>query len=269
MEKLFLMGQEKNFWKRDIKMRTKLEKHHPLFKLLWLTIITTIASVDYKPFLMFFWLLIGFFIAECFTKFKIKGVLKSTYYFWLVSLSFMFIITLTRYFDNQSLDILIILSLGSRIILISFYSVLFVKTTDPSELVICLVKYLKIPSKYGYAFLTAYRFFPTFKEEIEIIKYAHQVRGVKESGNFFIKIWQSKTYIIPMMSIAIRKGVRLTIAMETRAFGKYKNKTYMKKNEITKKDIIIFLFSIGILIFSICFLNYLGALDIRILYTGR
>ena len=53
-----------------------------------------------------------------------------------------------------------------------------------------------------------------------------------------VQVWNSKRYIIPMLATAVRKGIRLSIAMETRAFGKYDTRTYYRSLSISREDII-------------------------------
>lgn len=69
-----------------------------------------------------------------------------------MSVTFMFVILAVRYISGESLKVVAVLGLGFRIILISIYSSVFVKTTDPTEFVISLIKYFKMPPKIGYAF---------------------------------------------------------------------------------------------------------------------
>lgn len=94
----------------------------------------------------------------------------------------------------------------------------------------------------------AYRFLPTFKDEFEIIKHSYQVRGVVEDKNVFIQIWNTKKYVIPMMATEVRKGMRISMAMETRAFGKYKSRTYYRQLEIKKDEVIVSIFYITVVI---------------------
>ena len=161
-----------------------------------------------------------------------------------------------------------VLGLGLKIILISLYTAVFVKTTDPTEFVIALIKYFKIPSTYAYAFLAAYRFLPTFKEDYEIIRHAYQVRGVAESKNIFVKIFETKRYIIPMMATAVRKGIRISMAMETRAFGKYKTRTYYRQLTLSKGEVITSTMYIALLIIiTITFYN-LGLTNMGLKFLG-
>lgn len=215
-----------------------IDNMNPFFKIIMLTIITIIGSTDFLPFVSGTLIISGLVIAHLFSSLSYKEVLYSVRAFIIMSVGFMNIILLTRLLSNQDLELLRILGLGFRIILISIYSTIFVNTTDPTEFVMALIKYFKVPAKFGYSFLTAYRFLPTFKDEMEIIKHAHQVRGIEESRNPLIQVWNSKRYIIPMLATAVRKGIRISVAMETRAFGKYETRTYYRSLSLNKQEAI-------------------------------
>lgn len=219
---------------------TIIDKMNPFLKILILILITLIGSLDFKPYASSILTVSGLIVASFFSSLTVKDILKTVRYFIIMSIGFMSVILASRAISGQSLEIVAVTGLGLRIILISVYSVIFVKTTDPTEFVLALIKYFRMPVKVGYAFLTAYRFLPTFKEELETIKYAHQVRGIVESKNPLIQVWNSQRYIIPMMANAVRKGIRISMAMETRGFGKYEGRTTYRSLEMNKKEIIIF-----------------------------
>ena len=40
-----------------------------------------------------------------------------------------------------------------------------------------------------------------------------------------------------MLATAVRKGVRISIAMETRAFGKYNDRTYYRQLDLNKQEV--------------------------------
>ncbi|EPY6430937.1 energy-coupling factor transporter transmembrane protein EcfT [Clostridium sporogenes] len=216
-----------------------VNKMNPFLKLLILILITIIGSLDFKPYTSSILIISGIIIASIFSSLSILEILNSVKGFIIMSVTFMFVILAIRYISGETLKVIAVLGLGFRIILISIYTSIFVKTTDPTEFVISLIKYFKIPPKVGYAFLTAYRFLPTFKEELQIIKYAHEVRGIVESKNPFIKVWNSQRYILPMMANAVRKGIRISMAMETRAFDKYKTRTYYRELHMSINEIIM------------------------------
>lgn len=241
---------------------------NPIIKLFILLIITIIGSLDFYPFLSGVLILAMVIIAPIFSEFSLREVLASIKVFLGMALSFMFIISLVKYLSQEELDLIVTLGLGFRIILISLYSSIFVKTTDPSEFVISMIKYLKVPEKHGFAFLSAYRFLPGFKDELEIIKYSYQVRGIEESKNPFKQIWNSKRYIVPMLITAIRKGTRVSMAMELRAFGKYDKRTYYRECKITKKDVFIGLGFFTFIIFNFYLLSKNNLTKFRLIYKG-
>ena len=248
--------------------RKKLfERTNPVIKLLILILVTIIASLDFYPFLSGLLIVLMVILAPRLSSYSLGDILKSIKVFIGMAFSFMLIITITRYLSGEELNIVLTLGLGFRIILVSLYSSVFVKTTDPNELVISLIKYLKVPEKHGFAFLSAYRFLPTFKEELNLIKYSYQVRGIEESKNPFKQIWNSKRYIIPMLLTAIRKGTRVSMAMEVRAFGKYDKRTYYRDSFIDREDIVLAILSIAFIFLAFYFLRKNGLTHFSLLYN--
>lgn len=223
-----------------------------LFKIIVLIIITLIASFDYKPFLSILLILFAFLIAKMFSSLDAKGLFRFIVPLSLISVGFITIITLSRYIGDETINIIGISAIGIRISLIGVFSNIFVKTTNPTELVLTLNKYFKMPIKWSYGFLSAYRFLPNFKSELETIKFAHQVRGIEDGRNPIKKVINSRRYIIPIMTTAIRKGIRVSIAMETKGFGKYEERTTFKNIKVYKKDIYgLILFILIVSIFAI------------------
>ena len=235
-----------------------IEKMNPFLKIMILIVVTLIGSFEFMPYLPLVLTLLALITVFLFSDLKMLDLFKAVKVFILMSISYMGFILLARYISGQPLMIITVLGLGFKIILISVYSAIFVKTTDPTELVISLIKYFKVSPKFAYAFLTAYRFLPTFKEEFEIIKHAHQVRGIEESKNVLLKIWNTKRYVIPMMATAVRKGIRISMSMETRAFGKTKSRTYYRKLTLHKDEIIYSIIYILVVLSITLILSYFG-----------
>ncbi|GAA0232156.1 energy-coupling factor transporter transmembrane component T family protein [Metaclostridioides mangenotii] len=233
-----------------------------------LSVVTLIGSFEFMPFLPLVLTLLALITIVLFSDLKMLDLFKAVKVFIIMSIGYMGFILLARYISGQPLMIITVLGLGFKIILISVYSAIFVKTTDPTELVILLIKYFKISPKFAYAFLTAYRFLPTFKEEFEIIKHAHQVRGIEESKNILLKIWNTKRYIIPMMANAVRKGIRISMSMETRAFGKTKSRTYYRKLTLHKDEIIYTLIYILAVLSITLILSYFGLTNLGLKFVS-
>lgn len=219
--------------------REFIDDMNPVLKIIMLIMITIIGSVDFKPFLAVVMIVSLLIITQLFSTVKAIDVIKSIKGFLIISIGFTIVIALSRLLSGENLELVYIVGLSLRIILISSYTAVFVKTTEPTEFVLALIKYFKMPVRMGYAFLVAYRFLPTFKDELELIKYAHQVRGVEESKNPLIRVWQCQRYIIPMMTNAIRKSIRISMAMETRAFEKYSTRTYYRELSVSKSEVLM------------------------------
>lgn len=219
--------------------RKFIDDMNPFLKIIMLIVITVIGSIDFKPFLAIVMIVSLLIITQLFSKVKAIDVLKSIRGFLIISIGFTIVIAISRLLSGENLELVYIVGLSLRIILISSYTAVFVKTTEPTEFVLALIKYFKMPVRMGYAFLVAYRFLPTFKDELELIKYAHQVRGVEESKNPLIRVWQCQRYIIPMMTNAIRKSIRISMAMETRAFEKYSTRTYYRELTVSTSEIFM------------------------------
>ena len=245
-----------------------IERMNPFLKILILIVVTLIGSFEFMPFLPLVLTLLALITVVLFSDLKMLDLFKAVKVFIIMSIGYMGFILLARYISGQPLMIITVLGLGFKIILISVYSAIFVKTTDPTELVISLIKYFKISPKFAYAFLTSYRFLPTFKEEFEIIKHAHQVRGIEESKNVLLKIWNTKRYIIPMMATAVRKGIRISMSMETRAFGKTKSRTYYRKLTLHKDEIIYSIIYILAVLSITLILSYFGLTNLGLKFVS-
>lgn len=246
----------------------KVENLNPLSKIIILTLISIIGSIDFFPFTSIILIIIAFIISEKYSNIGYKELFNSIKSFFVISLGYIFTIVIANKLAGNDINYLVSISLATRILLFGVYTSIFVKTTDPVEFVMSLIKYFKMPVKMGFAFLTAYRFLPTFKNELEIIKYAHQVRNVEDSKILFFRIFQSKRYIIPMMATAIRKGIRISMAMETRAFGKYKTRVYYRELNLSKMDYMTIVSTVVCLIGLILCLNAYNLINIGIVFKG-
>jgi len=112
---------------------------------------------------------------------------------------------------------------------------------------------------YRAAFIitTAFNLIPVFKNEALIIMDAQKLRGMRsfEKGSFFSKLKAYTGLLIPLMLNAMRKAQISSAAMEARAFGIYKTRTWIDKPFLKRGD---YIFSACFAIISICviFLNY-------------
>jgi len=94
---------------------------------------------------------------------------------------------------------------------IGMLSVTFVRSTDPTDLVVSLVRDLRVPFRVGYALLAAYRFLPFVAEEYAQIRLAQRVRGLPHS--------RPLAGILALFASAIQRSTRIAVAMDARGFA--------------------------------------------------
>ncbi|WP_345801155.1 energy-coupling factor transporter transmembrane component T [Microbacterium sp. AZCO] len=99
-----------------------------------------------------------------------------------------------------------------------------VSTTGP-DLVRSMVQQLRVPYRIGYTALAAFRFVPRFGHELEIIRQAHRVRGAHGGRGPFAALARWGGYVVPLLAGAIRHAERVALAMDSRAFGAYPDRT--------------------------------------------
>ena len=98
-------------------------------------------------------------------------------------------------------------------------------TTTGPDLVRALVQQLRVPYRIGYTALAAFRFVPRFRYELDVIRQAHRVRGSHGGRGPFAAIARWAGYIVPLLASAIRHAERVALAMDSRAFGAYPDRT--------------------------------------------
>jgi energy-coupling factor transport system permease protein len=143
------------------------------------------------------------------------------------------------------------LSLALRVLGFASLSLLFIFTTDKTELMLSLMQQCKLPPKFAYGILAGYRFLPQMKDEFQTIQNAHRIRGIKRATTLKDRIHQLKRYIIPLLASAIRKAERTALAMESKGFTGAKGRVFYKTTSIKKKDVIFLLSSF--LVMAICY----------------
>ena len=152
------------------------------------------------------------------------------------------------------------ISLAMRMMAIVFFSMIFVTTTDPTDLVLSLIQNVRFPFRLGYGILVAYRFLPLWRTELEVIRAAHRIRGVGERTTLSGRWEQLRRYAVPLLANAIRKAERVAIAMDSKAFGALPRRTYYRKLEVTRADWAMFVGTLAITGLILCILARAGLL---------
>lgn len=155
-------------------------------------------------------------------------------------------------------SILFGLTIGLRIFCFLIYSILFVATTDPTDFILSLILQLKLSPRIGYGTLAGYRFVPLLGAEYQNIHQAHMIRGSEQRAGLVQKFKRLKRYAIPLLVGAIRKAQRVAIAMDSKGFMAYSQRTYLRDVRIKKSDIIYVVLVLSIYILLLTLLTHYG-----------
>ena len=129
-------------------------------------------------------------------------------------------------------------AIGLRGLAIGALSVVFVRTTDPTRLVVSLIRNARLPFRIGYSLLAAYRFLPFFGEEIDRVRLAQRVRGELSPAGPFAGPRAAVRSVVPLLSEAVRRASRTAVAMDARGFGSARQRTYRRETPIGAADLV-------------------------------
>ena len=145
------------------------------------------------------------------------------------------------------------LTIMLRFINIIGSSYLFVVTTDPNRLAYSLMQ-IGVPYRFGFMLITALRFIPVFRLELEQVKNAQMAKGIDMEGLSPRQLIKAVKYLfVPLVISALSKVDSLTISMESGAFGLYPLRSYMHSQTLSVKDIVIMMAVPGLLL-TLCLL---------------
>jgi energy-coupling factor transport system permease protein len=149
-------------------------------------------------------------------------------------------------------------AMGLRLVAIFMASTLFVVTSDPTELVRAMMHQLHLPQRIAYSIFAAYRFVPLVEVELANIRAAHQLRGGAGHRGPLAWLREIAGYAIPLLALTVRRGERVALAMESRAFGALPRRTFYRVTTLGWRD--------GA--FTAAALVVLGALAVRLVMLG-
>lgn len=114
-----------------------------------------------------------------------------------------------------------------RLAIMVLASFMLIWTTDIRELMVGLVR-LGIPYRYAFAIFMALRFLPVVQQEVDAVKAAHTIRGRAARSPFAhrFRLWQR--YLFTVIVNGLRKAESAALAIESRGFGAYPDRTYVK-----------------------------------------
>lgn len=131
-------------------------------------------------------------------------------------------------------------------------ALMFIVTTNPSEFAASLNK-VGVNYKIAYAVSIALRYIPDIQKEYHEISFAQQARGIDMSKKEKIskRLKNSTAIIMPLIFSSLERIDTISSAMELRAFGNNKKRTWYNEKDFEKNDYICILISCIIFIIVI------------------
>lgn len=225
--------QKKNSFIHNLDPRAKL-----LFSIVYS--VSALLFTELVPLLILFLTLIPLiFLGKMFKEWmrSIRGL----------SSLILVIIVLNTYFISLAYAISMIIRI---FIMITAFSIFFL-TVHPNDLALSLIS-MKVPYEFAFAFSLAFRFVPTIAIEAQNIMDAQQSRGyeMKQTG-LINQIKNLFPLLVPLIVSSIKRAFNVAEALESRAFGSIKNRTYYYTIKYSVKDWIFTIYLFLILIISI------------------
>lgn len=124
-------------------------------------------------------------------------------------------------------------------------------TVCPDDLLLAMIK-MKLPYKSVLVTSMSTRFIPTLVDDMDRITDAHRTRGLEmDKGKLFARIKNRATILMPLLSNSLDRTIQIAEAMESRAFGQGRNRTFFKDIQITLFDWLTIAFGLLPLVIGI------------------
>ncbi len=131
--------------------------------------------------------------------------------------------------------------LGFRLFVLIMLMPTFIMTTTVNEMAVGMVR-MGLPYKIAYLATTSINMIPSLQDEATTIMEAQKMRGfsVFEEGRFREKMKAFPALVVPLVIGAMRRAQAMGVAMDARAFGAGKSRTYRLTLKMTGSDWAVF-----------------------------
>lgn len=127
-------------------------------------------------------------------------------------------------------------AIALRIIGVSLAGMLAVATIDPTDLADALVEHAHAPSRFVVGALAAFRLFPLFSREWDVLGLARRARGIEADRTYVDRARAFPGRALGLLVAAIRRATRLALAMDARGFGSRDCRTLARPRALTLRD---------------------------------
>jgi len=147
---------------------------------------------------------------------------------------------------------------GLRLIAIALAGIAAFVTIDPTDLADALMQHLRAPPRFAVGALAAFRLLPIFATEWDTIGLARRARGIDDAGSWLTRAWSFRERAFTLLVAALRRGVRLALAMDARGFATLTCRTIARPQPFTARDRLLLLASVLIAVGTIVVGSALG-----------
>ena len=139
-------------------------------------------------------------------------------------------------------------------------ALLFILTTDPSEFAASLNK-IGVSYNVAYTVSIALRYIPDVQRDYKDISFAQQARGIDLSSKEKLskRIKNSAAILMPLIFSSLERIDKISLAMELRAFGNNKKRTWYNSRKFGKIDYIFIVILLIIVAISIAMVKVNGS----------
>lgn len=129
-----------------------------------------------------------------------------------------------------------------RVLAIALPAVVLFATVDPTDLADGLAQVVRLPARFVLGALAGLRLVGLFLDDWRSLELARRARGVADGGRVRRFLGQAFALLV----LAIRRGSKLATAMEARAFGSSRERTWARPSRLRGGDAV--LVALGVLV---------------------
>ena len=129
-----------------------------------------------------------------------------------------------------------LVAVSLRLLALGLPGLLLVVTTDPVDLADALVQRWHVSPRFAYGALAALRLIPLLIDDVQTMRRARRARGI--SAGWAPVSWARLAggLLFGLLVQAIRRGVRLAAAMDSRGFDSAALRTFARVSTVTWRD---------------------------------
>ena len=134
-------------------------------------------------------------------------------------------------------------AVGLRVLALSLPAVLLLSTTDPVLLSDGVQKQLRLPARYAMSSLVGLRLLPLLASDWKEMSAARRARGLTATGPITAAS-SATSRTVGLLVVALRRAVRMAMAMQARGFDPYAPRTAARESRLTPMDYLAMAVSI-------------------------